>query len=225
MRFLLEYILFAEQRTFLNESEKFFLDINVYKTLEVIEKLYYNCDRFIIYSTSELWNKYNGPVSLTMPYEYNYTPYIKSKEVLNDLILGNYEKYSKVKIIYPFNFNSIYRKPGFLFGKIFSSLINKTKEQIGNVDFKRDLIHPSIIVNESINAFDHKIIGGGELINVKNFINDLYFSLNLNINDYISFDNKNLSFNKRNEYYSDLHYSNYKELLNLTLIEIKKNKK
>ena len=219
------YILFAEQRTFLNKDEKFFIDINVNKTLEVINNLYDNCNRIVIYSTSELWNKYDGPISLDLPYDYNYTPYIKSKEILNNNIFENYEKYSKVKIIYPFNFNSVYRKSGFLFGKIFSSIINKTKESIGDVNFNRDLIHPSVIVNESINAYDHKIIGGGELVNVKNFIYDIYKLSDLNIDDYLTFDCDNLPMNKRNEYYSNLHYSNYNELLDLTLIDIKKLKK
>lgn len=219
------YILFAEQRTFLNESEKFFFDINVDKTLEVINNLYENCNRIVIYSTSELWNKYDGPISLDLPYDYNYSPYIKSKEVLNDIIMGDFEKYKKVKIIHPFNFNSIYRKSGFLFGKIFSSIINNTVETIGDVNFNRDLIHPTVIVNESITTNEHKIIGSGELINVSDFIHDIYKSLNLDINNYLIFDSKVPHINKRNEYYSNLHYSNYKELLNLTLTDIKKIKK
>ena len=113
------YLLFAEQRTFINESLEFFNKTNFNYTINVINELLGVCDRIVIYSTSELWNKYDGCVSITDTYNYNETPYIKSKETLCNFINNNREKYKKVIIIYPFNFNSIYRKEGFLFGKIY----------------------------------------------------------------------------------------------------------
>ena len=64
------FILFAEQRTFLNEPEDFFIDVNVRYTLNVIDQLKDFCDNIIIYSTSELWNKHEGCISIEDPYNY-----------------------------------------------------------------------------------------------------------------------------------------------------------
>jgi nucleoside-diphosphate-sugar epimerase len=108
------YILFAEQRTFLNEDEKFFNDTNVFLTLKIINQIKNYVKKIVVYSTSELWNNYDGKVFLTDKYDYNYTPYIKSKEILCNTINENKDQYENVHIIYPFNFNSPYRKDGFL---------------------------------------------------------------------------------------------------------------
>ena len=113
------FLLFAEQRTFLNESDDFFIKTNFDYTLEVINKFKDISNKIIIYSTSELWNKYEGCITLNDKYDYNYSPYIKSKEILCNYINNNRDIYNNVIIIYPFNFNSIHRKEGFLFGKIF----------------------------------------------------------------------------------------------------------
>ena len=109
------FLLFAEQRTFLNESDDFFIKTNFDYTLEVINKFKDISNKIIIYSTSELWNKYDGGISIDTPYNYFETPYIKSKEILCNTINQNREKYKNVIIAYPFNFNSPYRKEGFLF--------------------------------------------------------------------------------------------------------------
>ena len=66
------FLLFAEQRTFLNESEDFFVKTNVDYTIEVINKFKDISNKIIIYSTSELWNKYDGCISLKDNYNYNY---------------------------------------------------------------------------------------------------------------------------------------------------------
>ena len=70
------YILFAEQRTFLNEDEGFFIDVNVNYTLKIINEIKNYVRRIIIYSTSELWNNYDGKIFVGDKYDYNYTPYI-----------------------------------------------------------------------------------------------------------------------------------------------------
>jgi nucleoside-diphosphate-sugar epimerase len=215
------YILFAEQRTFLNEDQEFFNKTNVHYTLNIINKLRDISNKIVIYSTSELWNNVNGDVSVHSNYDYNYTPYIKSKEILCNCINDNRDYYNNVVIIYPFNFNSIYRKPGFLFSKIFNSILNNEKSEIGNIDFNRDLIHPSVIVRESIGAKEDKLIGSGELININKFVIDLFIGLNLDIKDYLKVGDSNFLQNKRNEYYSNISYSNYKELIELTIEEIK----
>lgn len=210
------YILFAEQRTFLNESENFFNEVNVDYTLKVVDKIKDYVKNIVIYSTSELWNNYEGKVFVKDRFDYNYSPYIKSKEILCNKINENKSNYTNVNIIYPFNFNSPYRKSGFLFSKIFDSLINKNINQIGDVNFTRDLIHPSIIVKESINTNEDKLIGLGKLINVETYISDLFNLHKLNYKDYLFFEkNYNLN-NVRKNYFSGQSYSNYNELLTLT---------
>jgi nucleoside-diphosphate-sugar epimerase len=215
------YILFAEQRTYLNESEYFFNEINVTYTLLVIDKIKDYCDHVVIYSTSELWNDYEGEVSINMDYKYNYSPYIKSKQILCEYIKSNKDKYSNINIIYPFNFNSPHRKGGFLFAKIFDSIMNRKNITTGDLNFNRDLIHPSIIVENSINKNQDQLIGCGDLINVENFIKDLFFIDNLNYKDYISSDKINNLNNKRKEYFSKEKYSSYGNLLKLTYNDLR----
>ena len=214
------FLLFAEQRTFLEESDEFFIKTNFDYTIEVIDKLKDFANKIIIYSTSELWNKYDRCVSIDDPYSYNYSPYVKSKEILCNYINDNRDKYHNVIIIYPFNFNSIYRKHGFLFGKIFDSLLNDKKISIGNVDFYRDIIHPKTIVQLSLSVDKDCIIGSGELCNVKNFIEDIFKSVNKKVNEYVTYDESNNLQTKRGVYYSCVKSSNYQELLNLTIQDI-----
>jgi len=217
------YLLFAEQRTFLSNGEKFFTDINVDYTINVIDNLKKHCKRIVVFSTSELWNDYDGEVSVDLPYKYNYTPYIKSKEILCNTINDNKDIYNKVVIIYPFNFNSPHRKEGFLFSKIFKSIMEKKHISVGNLNFLRDIVHPSHIVDNSINASKDMLIGSGELINIENFIRDLYILSNLKYDEYvITLSNNNLT-NKRKKYYSKIKYSNYNSLLKLTHEDIRKN--
>jgi nucleoside-diphosphate-sugar epimerase len=216
------FILFAEQRTFLNESESFFTEVNFDYTVKLINEIKDYVQSIVIYSTSELWNKYEGGVSIYDEFSYNYTPYIKSKEILSNFINENKEKYSNVKIIYPFNFNSPHRKKGFLFSKIFNSISNKEKCFVGDLNFNRDLIHPQKIVNHSITTNEDLLIGGGELINIENFVMEIYSLNNLNYFDYVVINNENSLKNFRNEYYSKIKYSSKEELLNLTYYDIQK---
>jgi len=214
------YILFSEQRTFLNENEDFFIDINVRYTMSLINDIKDYVDNIVVYSTSELWNNYDGKVSVNDKYDYNYSPYIKSKQVLCDTINENRDKYPNVNIIYPFNFNSPYRKEGFLFSKLFDSIMNKKQNTIGDINFNRDLIHPKIIVEQSINTTEDKLVGGGSLINVKDLVKDLFIKSEMKYEDYIVENITNNLPNKRKEYYSSIMYSNYDELLNLTIKDI-----
>jgi nucleoside-diphosphate-sugar epimerase len=218
------YLLFAEQRTFIGESESFFTNVNVDYTLDVINKIKNKVNKIIIFSTAELWNNCDGGVTINTPYKYNYTPYIKSKEILCNVINNEKDKYTNVHIIYPFNFNSPYRKTGFLFSKIFKSLINNVEISIGDINFKRDLLHPSIIVKHSINITKDIIVGSGELINVEKFIKDLYIKCGLNYVKMVKKDVSNTLLNKRKEYHCSDKLSNYAELLYLTYGDIKKNK-
>ena len=216
------FLLFAEQRTFLSEDESFFYKTNVEYTVKILDELKNYCKKIVVFSTSELWNNIDGEVNVNDKFNYNYTPYIKSKEILCNLINENRSMYDNIQIVYPFNFNSPYRKNGFLFSKIFDSLIYKKNNNLGNINFFRDMVHPSIIVKESINNDNDILVGSGELFNVEKFVKDLFFNLNLEFNDYISYDNSNNLANLRKNYYSKIKYSNYNDLLNLTIDDIRK---
>lgn len=213
----------------LGESRKFISDIDTYNninfnlTLDIIKKLKKISNKIIVYSTCELWNKYDGPVDLTMDYSYYNTPYLESKFKLTELITKNPIEYHNVIILYPFNFNSIFRNDNFLFGKIFNSIINKTKIEIGDTYFYRDLIHPIHVVEESINSTSHKIVGSGRLTFVNDFIRDLYKYYNLSYESLVvEHKEKFNEYERRKEYYlkSEINQYTYSNLLNDTINDI-----
>lgn len=219
-------IAFAEQRTFIQDDEKLFLDTNVNYTLSVIDHFSKYANNVVVYGTCELWNNCEGPIDITTPFRYNYSPYIYSKhsmvnEIEKERRKGNYKN---VIIIHPFNFNSPYRKGGFLFGKIFKSIINKEKIEIGDTYFYRDLVHPSEIVNRSLIATRDEVVGSGRLTMVKDFIVDLYESSFLKYEDYVTenFDH-NLKL-KRKIFYYNKKERVYNDLIKLTIHDIKRFK-
>ena len=219
------YICFAEQRTYIKNNPEIFSDINVKYTIEVINFFQYLSHRIVIYGTSELWNNIEGGVNINTPFDYNYSPYIKSKETLVNYINEHREYKSNITIIHPFNFNSPYRKGGFLFGKIFDSIINKKKIEIGNTNFNRDLIHPSYVVERSIKAKNDEIVGSGKLINVNKFIRDLYESFNMKYEDYVT-ENIDHNFKIQKEFYSEKQTNQtYIDILRKTVQDINKWKK
>jgi nucleoside-diphosphate-sugar epimerase len=216
------FITFAEQRTYIGDDLELFTKTNVDYTLKIIDFFKDKCNIIIWYSTIELWNNCEGQITINTPFNYNYTSYIKSKEIITNILK---EKYSnKVIIIYPVNFNSIYRKGDYLFAKIISSLLNNKKIKIGDINFKRDILHPKFIVNGSLYATKSKIIGSGQLINIRNFVIELYDSMGMNFNDYVKENiNNNLS-TKRKTFYTDSSKINIQKIIDITVDEIKKNK-
>ena len=102
----------------------------------------------------------------------------------------------------------------FLFGKIFDSILYDKKISIGNVNFYRDLTHPKKIVDIALKTEEDCIIGSGELINVKNFIEDIFTKLDKKIINYIEYDESNNLNINRGGYYSCEKTSNYNELIN-----------
>jgi nucleoside-diphosphate-sugar epimerase len=216
------YLCFADQRTFIEDNEKEFVKVNYNYTLDVINFFKPISNRVVIYSTCELWNNVEGGVNIDTPFDYNYSPYIKSKELLTNRIKDLRDYNQNVIIIYPFNFNSPFRKGGFLFGKIFDSIINKKKIEIGNTDFNRDLIHPSYIVERSIKAEKDELVGSGNLININKFIRNLYKEMNMVYEDYVTENSVNNLQVKRKEFYceTDTKYP-YDLLLSKTVEDIK----
>ena len=99
-------------------------------------------------------------------------------------------------------------------------MLNDKKISIGDIDFYRDLTHPKVIVDVSLNTNKDIIVGSGELINVKNFIQDIFTRLNKSIINYIEYNDSNNLKIKRRGYYSCNKISNYNELINLTIKDI-----
>ena len=215
------YICFSEQRTFL-KNDGIFKDINLSYTINILSDFVKISNKIIVYGTSELWNKYNGAINVSLPFDYHSTPYIESKDIMVNAIkkLGM----SNVIIVHPFNFNSIHRKEGFLFSKIFNSLLYNKKIEIGDTHFYRDLIHPKFVVDQSIKTDKDIIIGSGRLTFVNDFIRDLYKGMDMDYDCYVTENIKNNLDIKRNINYSDTFVSDYKKLLETTLYEIKRNK-
>ena len=203
------YILFAEQRTLYSNDIKYksyFYDINVNKTLEVIKKLH--SKQIIFLSTTELWNLCNGPIDLDTKFNFIENYYTDSKF----LITNKLKNFDNVVICYPFNFNSSYRNENFLFGKIFKSIKNKTKITVGNINLERELLHAKYVAERLKNINSDEIIGAGRLINIKNFIIDLYNQVNLSYNEYVIDDSKK-ELNNNKFYYSKITNYSYDKLL------------
>ena len=216
------FLCFGESRKFIKD-EHLHNKINFDYTTKLIDFLLPHANKIVVYSTCELWNKCSGPIDLETPFNFFETNYIKSKFKLTNHIL-NSEVSNKVIIIFPFNFNSIYRSQNFLFGKIFNSIINKTKIEIGNTYFNRDIIHPKCVVDKSITTENNLIVGSGRLVFVNDFIRDLYSNFNMDYDDYVSekFDYYN-EYETRNEYYlkSKKYLYSYNNLLKETINDIK----
>jgi nucleoside-diphosphate-sugar epimerase len=215
------YITFAKQNVFENTNENF-IEINTHYTLDIINKLLDNCNKIVVYTTCEMFNNIYGPINIDIvpsfkpKFNNNYTNYILSKFLLNQIIKNNRKKdnrWEKVIIIHPFNFESVYKNKYFLFGKITNSILNKEKIEIYDIDFYKDLLHASRVVEESINAQTDCVIGSGQLINVKDTIKKIYNFFNMDYNDYV----KELpSSNKKyNFYYSEnkLNYSFFDDMV------------
>ena len=193
------YITFAEQRTFNKElTEKDFIDVNVF---------------------------FNGPVTLKTPIKYNYSPYIKSKEILYKLLLENKSKgeWKNVFIIHPTNFNSTNRKKGFLFSKIFDSIINKTKIEVGDLDIERDLIHTDYLVKKSMECDKDMIVASGFLTNVKEYVKKLYLLNDLDYVELVTEKLTNTSPHKNNAFWLDTE-NKYNNLIKDTIDDIKERK-
>lgn len=205
------FVCFAEQRTFLeNKEPDLFYQTNIHDTIQLISFLSSKCNKLIVYGTAELWNNYEGAIDISMPFNFNSTVYIRSKEGLHLMIkdMQLIDQFKNVIILHPVNFNSIYRKEGFLFTKIFQSIVHKQKIEIGDTYFYRDLVHPKYVVERSINAEKDEIVGSGRLIFVNDFIRNLYCHFRMNYTEYVTeTDTHNVNIKRK------IYYANSKECL------------
>ena len=199
------YICFAEQRTFLDNSDSF-MKINFNLTKEVIEKLYDKCKEFVFYSTTMLWSGVSGKYSIEMPYSYKESDYLVSKEKITEHL----KEINKVSIHYPCNFNSKQRKGGFLFSSLYDVIINKKKNQVRCLDFKKEIAHASYIANKSTNMFGDNIIAPGYSINIRSLFSNILDAFDMNIKDYIEETHID-DFIKPNDYYYHKVDDNYPE--------------
>lgn len=185
------YICFGENRTYNSQSTdtnivKLFYDINYTKTIETVKLFLNTAKKIVVFSTSELWNEYNGPISLNMPFRFKANHYTVSKYNMTT-ILNDKKNYPNVSVVYPFNFNGIHRNGNFLFGKVFNSILLNKKIELNDTYYYRDILHPSIIADECINRDigEDYIIGSGRLIFVNDLIRDLYDSFNMSYEDMV----------------------------------------
>jgi nucleoside-diphosphate-sugar epimerase len=217
---------FGENRKFLDSYDPYRIT-NIELTLKTIDFLKTRSEKVIIFSTCELWNKCSGPIDLETPFNFYETFYTNSKFILTQEILTNPELYPNVFIVYPFNFNSIYRTEDFLFGKIFNSIILQKPIVIGDTYYYRDIFHPTFMVKELENITEHKIVGSGRLTHINDFIRELYLEFSL---DYGSLVTENLEsfkeYDIKYEYYlkSRRPYYEYNSLLEDTIRDLKYKK-
>ncbi len=186
------FLVFAEQQIHLNESVDFFSKTNVDYTLEVINKLKQNTNTIIIYLSSDMWDLCEGGITLNTPFKNRKTSYIISKEMLKKEVENlRLKEGLDIRIVYPFNFNSPYRRPNFVFYKFMDIIMNKNKIQVGDLDFERDIVHPKIIVDRSFNCIGDEIIGSGVLTHVKTFYSEILKHFGFDYNEYVTehFDN------------------------------------
>jgi len=194
------FLCFGESRKYITDT-KLYDEINFYLTIDVINELRDCAKSFIIYSSCELWNQYDGPIDLSNPFNFYPSSYLQSKYKISKYIMEN-DEYYNVFVMFPFNFNTTYRTNNFLFGKIFDSIINKKTIEIGDTYFYRDIIHPKFVVEQSINTNSHKINGSGRTVFVNDFIRDLYTHYGLKYDDFVIENlGKYNEYEKRKEYY------------------------
>jgi len=192
-RFESAFLTFAEQRIY--EENIDYIGTNFRYTLEVIEKLLDKTDKVVIFTSCELWSNTSGVITNHTNPDFN----ISNQYALSKLLLFNEIKrlrnldsrYNKVVIVHPFYFNSVYRSKYFLFGKIFDSIVNKKKIEVGNLNFYRDMVHTKFLVKKSIELDKDSMLGSGKLFNVRDFVIDLYDSFGMNYAEYVK-ENPNL---------------------------------
>lgn len=216
------YITFAEQSIYDKNID--YIEPNYNLTMDIIKSIISNSNRIIIFTSCELWSKKTGLISNDTEFDFD----IRNQYTISKLLLINEIKrmrcidsrYSKVILLHPFYFNSVYRSKYFLFGKIFDSIINRKKIKVGNLNFYRDMVHTKFLVEKAIIADRDMVIGSGQLFNVRNFIIDLYKAFDLNFDEYVEEDLSFIPNDKLLRANVDWVY-NYETLLEDTINDIK----
>lgn len=221
------YITFAEQRIY--EPDIDYITPNFTYTMKIIDTILDNSDKIVIYMSCELWSNRVGVIDIKDVVDFKISnKYTVSKFMLLDKIKTlrlTDKRYEKVIILYPFYFNSAMRSKYFLFGKIFDSIINEKKIDVGNLNFYRDMVHTKFLVKKSIESYSDVLIGSGKFFNVRDFIMDLYSNFNMDYHEFVTED-KGLRPNDKLIRANVSWSYEYKDLLDDTISDLKnfKNK-
>jgi nucleoside-diphosphate-sugar epimerase len=195
-------------------------EVNHLYTLEVLKGFLRRSRRVVLYSTCELWSDCWGPIDLGTPFKFHSEPYILSKWRIVDSIrrMG----LRQVTVVYPFNHNSVHRKPDFLFGKVFHSILSASPIEIGDTHYYRDLLHSSHVTSVCRQLSGDTVIGSGRLVFVNDFIRDLYRRFDLSYEELVTEHAGKWSYIPKNEYYlrGPVRYP-YERLLDDTVAELK----
>lgn len=193
------YITFAEQRIY--EKNIDYISTNYIKTLDLIKSVIDKSDKVVIFGSCEIWSNKTGIIKETTTPDFDISnEYTLSKFLLINEIkrLRNIDDiYNKVVIINPFYFNSVYRNKYFLFGKIFDSIINKKRIEVGNLNFYRDMVHTNFLVKKVIESKNDMLVGSGKLFNVRDFIIDLYHNFEMDYFYYVKEDRSQIVSNEK----------------------------
>jgi len=195
-------------------------EVNHLYTLEVLKGFLRRSQRVVLYSTCELWSDCWGPIDLGTPFKFHSEPYILSKWRIVDSIRSMGLR--KVTVVYPFNHNSVHRKPDFLFGKIFHSILSGSPIEIGDTHYYRDLLHSAHVAAVCRQLSGDTVIGSGRLVFVNDFIRDLYRRFDLSYDELVTEHAGKWSYIPKNEYYlrGPVRYP-YERLLDDTVAELK----
>jgi len=160
------FICFAEQRTFDNSLD--FMTVNYDYTLDMVDKLLPKCNDIVFYSTAMLWENLES-YSIDDDYSYDeQNKYLVSKQKITDELKTK----DRVLIHYPCNFNSTYRKSGYLFSKLVDACRGRVVST-GDLNFNRELVHASYVARKSLYSDKSEIIASGYLINVRRYFHDV----------------------------------------------------
>jgi hypothetical protein len=218
------YVTFAEQRIYDNNID--YINPNFLQVLKIIESVLDNTNKIVLFTSCELWTNKTGLITLDTNPDFN----VKNEYTISKLLLFNEikrlrkidDRYNKVILIHPFYFNSCKRSPYFLFGKIYNSIIKKEKISTANLNFYRDIIHVKFLVKQCISLKQDSMMGCGQLINIKNYVVDLYNSFGLDFNEFVNEDTSTDPTSKLIYPKVDWIYT-YQDLLNDTIEDIQKN--
>lgn len=212
------YLTFAEQRTRHASDASYkgeFYKVNVDLTLDTVRRL--RAKRVVCYSTVELWSSLDGAISIDTPFDFVQNYYTDSKHIATTRL----RQFENVKVLFPFNFNSVHRSEDYLFGRIFSSVINRKRVEVGSLDMKRDILHASWVAEQSVLAEKDTIIGSGTFHDVRKFVKDVYLGCGMDPEEFLV---ENGSPNRHNRILylrSDKILYKYETLLKDTINDIK----
>lgn len=213
------YLAFGESRKSGVEPEQYDL-VNYDLTKKYINILKNTSKKIVCFSTCELWSGYTGPVDVNLPWNYKSNPYTDSKRKISEYVLDL--DLENVIVSYPFNFNSPIRTKEFLFGKIFQSILLKKRIEIGNTNFKRDILHPRFLTHRILEMKTHEIIGSGRLTHIRSFIDDIYKFFNMDSCEWITESSEYFNQKEITEYYANSKkIQSYESLLKETVDDLK----